>query len=256
MNRRSPWPLVALIACVAAGLWIARPWDTGESSKAGAGRDKSRLMRPERPSEPPVPGRDRPERPPEPKEPPGLDKVRADAYAQARGDGQARPGDAAFRATIDAFLDYNAEFAEAQAQAEGLTVAEVRELTYFGFMVMETQRWPEVEDILGQELTADQRERGEALMHRFNTEFKSSMRDLVEAGAPEDDRWKLIRDTGANYRREYAALTGMSDEQLDDLLAGDITRTGAPIATPPPDEMPANPDPPRADQTRPGSEPH
>lgn len=255
MNRRSPLFLVALIACAGVGLWIARPWDTGESTSARAGRDKSQLMRPARPSEPPVQGRDRPAPPPEPTEPPGLDKVRADAYARARGDGQERPGDTAFRATIDAFLDYNAEFAEAQAQAEGLTVPEVRELTYFGFLVMETQRWPEVEAILGRQLTDDERQRGEALMHRFNTEFKTAMRDLVAKRAPETDRWQLIRDTQASYTREYAALTGMTGEQLDDLLAGDITRTGAPIATPPPDDIPSNPDPPPVITPRPESDP-
>ena len=183
-----------------------------------------------------------------------MAKLRAQTYSEARSLGNERPGDAAFRATIDAFMIYNRKFAEAQARAEKITVDEVRELTYFGFLVMETQRWSEVEDILGRELSAEERQLGEQLMHRYNREFKDEIRALVRKNADIEKRWELIRSTQERYKREYFALTGMNGTQLDDLLAGDITRTGAPIATPPPDDIPENPDtPPEQPAQRPGS---
>lgn len=171
-------------------------------------------------------------------------KLRAKTYAAARSAGHERPGDAAFRSTVDAYVEYNRKFAEAQARDEKITVEEVRELTYFGFLVMETQRWPAVEEILGRPLSDEERDLGEQLMHRFNSEFKQDMRALVQREADTEERWQLIRSTQENYKREYFTLTGMDGTQLDDLLAGDITRAHAPIATPPPDDIPVNPETP------------
>lgn len=184
-----------------------------------------------------------------------MERVRAQTYAKAKREGHEQPGDAAFRATVDAFIAYNHKFAEAQAHVEGITVDEVRELTYFGFLVMDTQRWPEVEDIIGRQITDEEKQLGEALMHRANSEFKSSMRTLVAEGADISKRWQLIRDTQRRYKREYFALTGMDAGQLDDLLAGDITRTGAPIANPPPADVPVNPETPEPTPPRPTETP-
>ena len=251
MSSSTRYPvLLAGALLVALVLLVWRPWEGAPAKEASAEADLQ-LVRPVRPTRPPVPGQDRPAPTPEPSEPPGMAELRAQTYAQARSDGREQPGDAAFRATIDAFIEYNRKFAEAQAQAEGITVDEVRELTYFGFLVMETQRWSEVEDIVGQPLSAEERQLGEELMHRFNKEFKTGMRALVQRGADADERWQLIRATQANYKREYFALTGMDAAQLDDLLAGDITRTGAPIDTPPPDEITENPDTPTAEPSKP-----
>ena len=52
------------------------------------------------------------------------------------------------------------------------------------------------------------------------------MRRLVQAGAPEAERWALIHDTRQQYLETYFELTGMQEEQLDDLLAGDWLREG------------------------------
>lgn len=197
---------------------------------------------PARPDRPPVPGRDKPRRVREPKMPPNVSQIHAEAYNEAKNAGTAQPGETAFRATVDAFVDYNKSFAEAQAKQEGLTIPEVRELTYFGFMVQETQRWPEVEDILGREFSADERQAAEQLMHAANSEFKTKMRDLVAKNASEEARWELIQATQERYKSEYFELTGMTPALLDDLLAGDITRKGAPIATPPPENIPPGPE--------------
>jgi hypothetical protein len=229
---------IAVAAVAAYFLWFRGDSGPAQASNQAVDGD----WRPARPDLPPEPGRDQPRRLREPQLPPNAGETHAAAYEQARSQGSARPGEAAFRATVDAFVEYNKSFAEAQARQEGLTVAEVRELTYFGLMAQETQRWSEVEDVLGRTLTEDERQAAEELMHTANSEFKARMRELVARNASEEDRWELIQATQERYQREYFALTGMTSELLDDLLAGDITRKGAPIATPPPAEMPPGPE--------------
>jgi hypothetical protein len=229
---------IALAAVAAYFLWFRGDSGPAQASNQAVNSD----WRPTRPDRPPEPGRDQPRRVREPQMPPSAGETHTAAYEQARSQGSARPGEVAFRATVDAFVEYNRSFAEAQARQEGLTVAEVRELTYFGLMVQETQRWPEVEDLLGRALTGDERLAAEELMHTANKEFKAGMRALVARKASEEERWELIQATQERYQREYFALTGMTSELLDDLLAGDITRKGAPIATPPPAELPPGPE--------------
>ena len=181
-------------------------------------------------------------RTPMPELPPNAPEIGTNAYAEAVAAGSDRPGEKAFRATNDAFMEYNRSFAEAQAKQEGITVAEVSELTYFGFLVMRTQQWADVEDLIGRQVTPEELELGGQLMHEANREFQAAMRKLVADGAAESERWELIRATKERYLREYYALTGMTPALLDDLLAGDLGRTGAPIATPPPEEIPPGPE--------------
>lgn len=253
MSTRWKWPVaaVALAGAAAAVVWL---WPRDPASQASAQTKEPSLLQPQRPSTPPVPGRDRPQRVPMPELPPRASEIQAAAYAEAKAAGETRPGEKAFRATVDAFMKYNRAFAEEQAREEGITVDEVGELTYFGFMVMQTQRWTEVQELVGTELDEDTRAAGEALMHTANVEFKGAMRKLVAEGAPAEARWKLIRDTQERYLSEYYALTGMTPELLDDLLAGDITREGAPVVTPPPEDIEPAPAPPRVEQ-RPGQTP-
>lgn len=255
MSRRTLWMIAAAAVAVAAVnvFWFH---DDPRPSAQASSPEAEEFVRPRRPSEPPVPGLDLPRRAPEPKMPPDVDRTAARAYAQAVEAGVDRPGDKAFRATVDAFVEYNMAFAEAQAKQEGLTVDEVRELTYLGFMVLETQRWPDVEELLGRALTEDERLAAESLMNETNAEFKETMRKLVAEGKGPDQRSELIRSTQERYKTEYFALTGMTPELLDDLLAGDASRKGAPITTPPPEDIPRNPAPvetaprPRGDQPR------
>jgi hypothetical protein len=246
MSTRWTWPVaaVALIAAAAAVFWF---WPREPASQPSAAAGQPSLLYPERPSEPPVPGRDQPRRAPMPELPPRASEIQAKAFAEARAVGDAQPGEKAFRATVDAFMTYNRAFAEEQARTEGVTVEEVSELTYFGLLVLQTQRWGEVEELAGRSLNEEERALGEELMHTANAEFKSGMRKLVADDAPPEARWKLIRDTQARYLREYFALTGMTPALLDDLLAGDIAREGAPVATPPPEHIAPAPAPPRVE---------
>lgn len=246
MNTRWKWPVaaVALLGAAVATLWL---WPREPASQPSAARPPS-PMYPERPRTPPAPGQQPPRPAPMPELPPQASEIQAKAYAEARAAGEARPGEKAFRATVDAFMKYNRAFAEEQANHEGITVAEVSELTYFGFLALQTQRWTEVEEIIGRTLSEDERVAGEDLMQAANTEFKTAIRKLVAEGAPEEARWKLIRDTQERYLREYFALTGMTPETMDDFLAGDIMRTGAPAVTPPPEDIEPAPAPPRVEQ--------
>ncbi len=172
-----------------------------------------------------------------PELPPEAAEVQARTYEEAVAQGSETPGDVAFRATIDAFMTYNQKLAEAQAEAEGITIEEIHELTYFGFLALQTQRWPDVEDLIDRELTEEERTLGADLLRTTNQEFKEQLRQLVAEGAPESERWELIRSTQARYRREYFAITGMTPELLDQLLAGDLTRDYAPAVTPIPENI-------------------
>lgn len=239
MSTRATWLLIALAVAAAAVVALVA-WPAASPSATRA--EGAALLQPQRPRTPPVPGVDTPTRAPMPELPPNVAALSAAAYAEAVESGDDKPGTRAFRATVDAFMEYNRSFAEAQAKEEGLTMGEVHELTYFGFLAMQTQQWPEIEGLVGRELSQDERDLGADLMSTTNREFKDAMRKLVADEAPEEARWKLIRDTQERYLREYYAITGMTPALLDDLLAGDLARVGAPIATPPPEDMPPGPE--------------
>ena len=242
MRRSAAWIVLALLGIGA--LWL-RPW------KQQPVTQPSLLLHPVRPENPPIEGRDVPQAAPEPQQPPHQQQIFTEAYAKAIEAGDERPGEKAFRATVDAFIAYNKAFAEAQAAEQGVTVAEVADYTFFGFLVMQSQQWPEIESLIGHPLSDAVREQAGALMHDSSAAFKSALRKLVAEGAPESARRKLFADTQENYQRAYFALTGMNSELLDDLLAGDPSRPGAPSSTPIPTALqPAprpEPIPPRPD---------
>ena len=259
------WMLVLAVALVGAVAWYWRA--RTESDDARSSDSVTAAMRqmmanaaaedpnPVRPSKPPVPGRDEPFSLPEPQPPPDMNDVRAKAYAEAAERGDPHPAEAAFRKAISAFVEYNRQFADAQAQKEGLTLDEVKELTYFGFLAQQTQRWPEVEQILGQPVDAATRSAAEQLLHELNAEFKASMRSLVSSGATADQRWQLIRDVQARYREAYYATTGMNETLLQDLLAGDLGRKYPMSQTPPPEKLAEQAPAPAEPKPRPDDEP-
>lgn len=192
---------------------------------------------PVRPRTPPVPGRDSPPLVDEPTLPPDADALRLAAYQEALAREEPRPGEQAFRAMVSAFMDHNRTLAEQQAAAEGLTVDEVEELTFLGLMAQESQRWPEVEQLLGGPLDAEKRTQAETMLQELDNDFERSMRDLVAEGGSVEDRWALIRSFQQEYRDRYFELTGMDEDLLDDLLAGDASRKYAPGSTPPPEDV-------------------
>src|SRR5688572_9477610 len=137
---------------------------------------------------------------PHPEPPPQMARIRADAFVEAIEEHADRPGETAFRTSVSAFLQHNRKFAEAQADREGLTIEEIEELTYLGLMVQESQRWGDVEELVGRAISDEERAQGETLMHDLNREFKATMRRMVSEGASTAERWRYIRETEARYR--------------------------------------------------------
>jgi hypothetical protein len=169
------------------------------------------------------------------------------AYRSAIAHGDGHPGAASFRADIDAYCDFNRDAVEAQARTEGITVGEVRELTYFGFVAMRTTQRQTVEGALGRALSTDESRKLDELLAGENQDFTSQMRGLVDRGASEDERWQLIRDFEDQYQQQYAMLFGMSSTQFDLMLAPDpAAPAGAPAV-----ELPSDVPPPSAPQTPP-----
>jgi len=164
-------------------------------------------------------------------------KEKAQLADQVRGSKQ--PGRDAFRAVSDRFVDENLEHATRQATAEGLTMPELREVTYFGLMVEATQRFEDVEALIGRTLTEDQRDELAELMQSSNHGFKDAMRGLVARHGTDAERWKLIRNTEARYQTELFRISGLDEGLLDDLLAGNIALPGAPARGEPPEGAPA-----------------
>lgn len=213
-----------LVAAIVAAVMVGR--DRPAPARAAA---PELVTAPRKPALPPPPGMAR-TRVPSPEMPRNAGEVGRAAYERAKAEGRP-PGEAAFRATIRAFIEYNRAFAEAQAAKEHLTVEEVEELTYLGFMVQATQRLSEVAAITGRDYGDAEREQIAGLMRVANDDFKTAMRDAVARGADADARWQLIRDTEDRYRSQFFAMTGLDADGFDGLLAGDLARTGAPIAT-------------------------
>ncbi|MEL7367600.1 MAG: hypothetical protein AAFN74_01715 [Myxococcota bacterium] len=181
--------------------------------------------------------RDRPAPPAEPQAPPDVEKIRAKAYAEAVERGDAHPALTAFRQVSEAFVEYNRQLADALAQEEGITYDEVKELTFFGLMVQHSLRWPGVEAVLGHPVEDAARASAEQLMHELNMEFKASMRELVKSGGTREERQQLIDDVQRRYREGYFETTGMNDELLEDLLAGDLGRKYPMSQLPPPEKL-------------------
>lgn len=244
MRTRST--LVALGVVVGLGLLLLFGWrtvvpwpdeQTATPSTSARTDTPSREAGPVRPRTPPVQGRDSPPPVDEPTLPPNADALRLDAYQEALAREEPRPGEQAFRAMVSAFMVHNRTLAEQQAAAEGLTVDEVEELTFLGLMAQESQRWTEVEQLLGGPLDPQRRTQAETMLHELDNDFEQSMRDLVAEGGSVEDRWALIRSFEKDYRDRYFELTDMNEDLLDDLLAGDASRKYAPGSTPPPDDV-------------------
>jgi hypothetical protein len=184
---------------------------------------------PVRPVRPPAADDVTPAVPDEPALPVPTPAMRAAIEASARG--AARPGLAAFRNFTDQYVDANLDFAERQAASEGITLAEVRELTHLGMLVLATQRVSDVEEMIGRDVPKVEQEALAGLMRTANDDFKAKLRDLVARRADEAERWALIRQTEARYLADFYATTGMTEDLLDDLLAGNMMLPGAPGST-------------------------
>jgi hypothetical protein len=156
--------------------------------------------------------------PPEPEAPP-THEPGIKAYAQAVQAGEENPGEKAFRADAREFFNHNAKLAEEKAAREGITLEELEELTYMGTLAMHLRRWDVVEQVLGHELSAETRALGDEFIFKASDTLKASLRGQVASGASVEERWKTIRAQQASFIEKYQAITKLSPEAFDLLLA-------------------------------------
>jgi hypothetical protein len=172
------------------------------------------------------PGRDRP-RASQPEALPNHDAgIRA--YAEAKKAGDKNPGEKAFRAEAKAFFDHNAAFAADMAQKKGITPGELAELTYLGLLGMSLRRWPLIEEIAGRPLSPEERGRADDLILWASDTLKATLDEQVAKGSTEEARWRLIREHEARFIEQSCAITGLSPEAFDRLLAKGFDGQGAP----------------------------
>lgn len=164
--------------------------------------------------------------PPELPDAPELDRERArDVYVQAASLGSPEPGLAAFRDHTEAYLDHHRELAEAHARAEGLTRAEVAELTNLALIAQRMQHWGAVEALVERPVPREARHLVAGLLRGDSEELKLRLREQLAAGATEPARAATIREVWGHTRAEYFALTGMDAAKLDRLLADAVIGT-------------------------------
>ena len=180
-----------------------------------------------------------PPTPPKPDVNPGVAAYQAAIAANA-----AHPGARAFRADTDVFCDLNKNEVEAKARKEGISVAEVRELTYFGFLAMRTTQAQTVEHALGRQLSPEELKTLDQILAQENESFTRTLRELVDEGASADKRWQAIQGYEQYYTDRFAQSFGMTDAQFDQMLAPDPAAAPGPRVPMPPHQTPP-PEPPR-----------
>lgn len=229
--KRPALVAIAVAALAAAALLAVKLFPSSSSATpAPVATTAPPMGGPVRPTKPPGPDDPRPQIR-EPKSPQVSDEWKAEMTEKLRG--TPAPGEAAFVAYSDRFVDENLALAEEQARAEGITLGEVRALTRLGLLVMATQRTPDVEEVLGRELSLDTRDELELMVQRENGNFKEQMRQLVAKKAPEEERWALINAADKRFREQFFEISGMTPQLLDDMLAGNLLLPGAPAAKDP-----------------------
>ncbi len=175
------------------------------------------------------------------------------AYRSAIASGKQHPGALAFHADTDLFCEQNKQAVEQQARKEGLTVAEVKELTFFGFAALRASQRSKVEDVLGHPLSDEQAQKLEQIVQRENEQFTTTMRRQVDEGVGEDRRWETIRSFEQQLDDDYGSELQISADQFDHLLAPDAAELAGAmaVALPPGVQEPPEPSlqssgPPRA----------
>lgn len=161
----------------------------------------------------------------------------AAAYKAALASGKQHPGATAFHADTDLFCEYNRKAVEDQARKEGVTVAEIKELTFFGFAAMRASQRPKVEEVLGHKLDDAAAQKLAALAERESESFTKQIHQLVDRGASEAQRWALINQFEQHFVDEFDSELGVTPEQFDHLLAPDANESAGAMAVPLPPEV-------------------
>lgn len=163
-------------------------------------------------------------------------------FRSALAAGRERPGATAFRADTELYCEHNRKAVEEQARKEGLSVGEVKELTFFGFAALRATQREKVEEVLGHPLADDQQQRLEGILQKQNEGFTASMRRAVDEGATEEQRWAIIHGFEQQFVDELHDGLGISAADFDRILAPDPGEIRGAMAVP----LPAHVQPPPA----------
>ncbi len=140
-------------------------------------------------------------------------------YAEAVAAGDPNPGEKAFRADALAFFEFNGDLGEEKAAKEGVTLDELKELTYMGLLAMHIRRWDTVGRLTGREMSPEEQVKGDELVFSASNALKAAIREHVAKGDPPEARWETIRKHQASFIEQYKALVKISPEQYDRLLS-------------------------------------
>jgi hypothetical protein len=146
-------------------------------------------------------------------------EVGIQTYADAVAAGEKNPGEKAFRADALAFFEFNGDLGEEKAAKEGVTLDELKELTYMGLLAMHVRRWDAVERLTGRELSPEEQVKGDELVFSASNALKAAIREHVAKGDAPEARWETIRKHQASFIEQYKALVKISPEDYDRLLA-------------------------------------
>ena len=183
---------------------------------------------------------------PKPSEPPSVA-----AYRSAVAAHDDHPGAHAFHADTDLYCEMNKREVEEKARKEGITTAEVKELTYFGFAAMRATQPEVVAQALGRPLTPDETQKLGAILQEENASFTQALHQQVDEGASADQRWQTIRSYEQYFEDRFAQTFGITGGQFDQMLAPEpgsgspgrvVAALPAEVPQPPP-EPPREPPP-------------
>jgi hypothetical protein len=173
------------------------------------------------------------------------------AYRSAIAAGKTRPGATAFHADTDLYCEHNRAAVEDQARKEGLTVGEVKELTFFGFAAMRVSQRSKIEETLGHPIDDAKAQKLEEIVQRQNALFTKTMRQQVDDGAGEEQRWATIQDFEQRFVEEFDGELGINADQLDRMLAPDANELAGAMAV----ALPKNAQPPPEASSTPANAP-
>ena len=133
-------------------------------------------------------------------------------------------GESAFRTLIAKSIENNRDIIENLAEQEGLTIAEVEELTQFAQLVQQATKWSEVEKISAHPITPERRHASQKLIKQLSSDFVQTMRYFVRNNSSLQQRWAAIRNVKIKFLEGYFSTTGMTMKHLDKLLASNAEK--------------------------------
>ncbi len=144
-----------------------------------------------------------------------------EAYRSAIAADLDHPGARSFRADTEVFCQHNQREVEEQARKEGITVDEVKELTFFGFAAMRATQPGKVAEVLGRPLSSEETAKLGRILDEENRAFQQVLHQEVDQGVSLEQRWETIRSFERTFVGRFEQSLGMTPAQFDQMLAPD-----------------------------------